>query len=79
MGHVGEVVRTDSRVRRGRLRCGIGWLAETLSLPEFHPADSFFDLGGESMEAAKLARRIRTVLGVEMTMRMLLEPLRPRN
>ncbi|WSY62025.1 non-ribosomal peptide synthetase [Nocardia sp. NBC_00881] len=51
--------------------------AETLSLPEFHPAESFFDLGGESMEAAKLARRIRTVLGVEMTMRMLLDAPSP--
>ncbi|WP_406229319.1 non-ribosomal peptide synthetase [Nocardia sp. NBC_01009] len=51
--------------------------AETLSLPEFHPADSFFDLGGESMEAAKLTRRIRTALGVHMTMRMLLDAPSP--
>jgi enterobactin synthetase component F len=55
--------------------CGL--FAEILNLPEFHPADSFFDLGGESMEAAKLTRRIRNVLGVQMTMRMLLDAPSP--
>ncbi|NUP27653.1 MAG: non-ribosomal peptide synthetase [Nocardia sp.] len=51
--------------------------AEILALPEYHPADSFFDLGGESMEAARLTRSIRQTLGVEMTMRMLLDAPSP--
>ncbi|MFD0361382.1 non-ribosomal peptide synthetase [Nocardia sp. GCM10030253] len=65
----------ESMTPAERVLCEL--FAETLSLPEFHPADSFFDLGGESMEAAKLTRRIRTALGVEMTMRMLLEAPSP--
>lgn len=47
--------------------------AAVLRLPTFGPDDNFFSLGGESMSAAGLTRRIRTEFGVQMTMRTLLE------
>ncbi|MEU1983024.1 non-ribosomal peptide synthetase [Nocardia sp. NPDC019395] len=58
-----------------RVLCGL--FAEILTLSEYHAADSFFDLGGESMEAARLTRSIRRTFGVEMTMRMLLDAPSP--
>ncbi|MEU7219801.1 non-ribosomal peptide synthetase [Nocardia iowensis] len=57
------------------LLCGL--FAETLDLPRFHPDDSFFDLGGESMLATRLARRIKGEFGVAVTMRMLLDAESP--
>ncbi len=80
---VADLIRTpasgrsapDSMTTAERVLCGL--FAEILNLPEYHPADSFFDLGGESMEAARLTRSIRRTLGVEMTMRMLLDAPSP--
>ncbi|WP_328398225.1 non-ribosomal peptide synthetase [Nocardia sp. NBC_00416] len=80
---VADLVRTPRSTRTApepataaeRVLCAL--FAEILALPEYHPADSFFDLGGESMEAARLTRSIRQTLGVEMTMRMLLDAPSP--
>lgn len=68
-------VARDPATRTERVLCQL--FAETLGLPEYHPTDSFFDLGGESMQAARLTRSIRQVLGAEMTMRMLLDAPAP--
>ncbi len=65
----------ESMTAAERVLCEL--FAEILNLPEFHPTDSFFDLGGESMEAARLTRSIRRRIGVEMTMRMLLDAPSP--
>jgi amino acid adenylation domain-containing protein len=46
---------------------------ETLKVPEASPDDNFFDLGGHSVFAAKLASRMRKELGVIVPMRSIFE------
>ncbi|WP_162793735.1 non-ribosomal peptide synthetase [Streptomyces paludis] len=49
-----------------------GMVRETLKIGEVGPEDNFFDLGGHSVLAAKLARRVRQELGVVLPMRDML-------
>lgn len=47
--------------------------AEILQLPDVEPDDSFFDLGGDSLIAARFAARAREVFPVDLVPRMLFE------
>jgi amino acid adenylation domain-containing protein len=49
------------------LLCGL--VAETLQVSNVTPQDNFFDLGGHSVLAAKLASRMRKELGIAVPMR----------
>lgn len=47
--------------------------ADVLELPEVGDHDNFFDLGGYSVPAVKLVNRVRSELGVELTIRDVFE------
>ena len=50
-----------------------GIWSELLETPRVGAHDSFFDLGGHSLQAVRLMSRIREVLGVELQVRAVFE------
>jgi amino acid adenylation domain-containing protein len=65
-GHVGG--RAPRNPRESRL-CAL--YAEVLAVPRVGVDDSFFDLGGNSLLALRLAGRLRTELGIDLPVRRL--------
>lgn len=53
--------------------------AELLRLPAVSPLDDFFDLGGHSLLVMRLANRIRTRFGFELSLEKLFEAASPRD
>jgi amino acid adenylation domain-containing protein/non-ribosomal peptide synthase protein (TIGR01720 family) len=68
-------VARGSRSPREDILCGL--FAEVLGLSRVEPGDGFFDLGGHSLSAIRLLSRIRSVLGVELSVRQIFETPSP--
>ncbi|MFB9838633.1 phosphopantetheine-binding protein, partial [Actinoallomurus acaciae] len=54
-----------------------GLFAEILDLPEVEPDESFFDLGGDSLIAARLLARAREIFPVDLATRAMFEAPTP--
>jgi amino acid adenylation domain-containing protein len=60
----GTVAYRAPRTERQELLCGI--FAEVLGVPQVGVDDSFFDLGGQSLQAMRLTSRIQAALGADV-------------
>jgi amino acid adenylation domain-containing protein len=71
-GH-GAIPSGPDRSRTGPEAVLAGLFCEVLGVSEVGVDDSFFDIGGHSLLAVRLADRIRTVLGAELTVSAVFE------
>ncbi|OAR23477.1 hypothetical protein A8W25_29100 [Streptomyces sp. ERV7] len=67
----GHVSSREPRTEREATLCGL--FAEVLGIERVRIDDSFFDLGGNSLLAIRLASRVRAVLELELPVRVVFE------